>query len=414
MKAALRRVARAMGLGRLLRGLGLAPLVRRLLRREAPDDPAARNLPGVLLVGHPYGMLGVGEYLRSTAAALDAAGVPYHVRNAFDFGEEMRPKHGGALWDRLTTGRPHRANVLLMNADEMAAARRHLGRAFFADRYNVACWHWELGRFPEAWRGALDGIDELWASSRFIQATLAAAAAVPVTWMPHPVDVGGVSPVTRGALGLPERAFLFVTAFDFTSFVTRKNPRGALRAFQAAFPAARGEAVGLVVKVNGAALRPEDARAFRAWPELADPRVFVIDDALERGSLLGLFARCDCFVSLHRSEGFGRGIAEAMLLGRPVIVTGYSGNVDFTDADTACVVDYRLVDVQPGEYPHGTGQRWAEPDLEQAAASMRRVFEDRDWAAALAERGRARVEAQHGLAAAGAQCRQRLSDLGAL
>jgi glycosyltransferase involved in cell wall biosynthesis len=411
---ALRRLARALGLGRLLRRLGLLPLLRRLLGREAPDDPAARALPGVLLVGHPYGVLGVGEYLRSTAAALEAAGVPFHVRNAFDFGQELRPKHGGALWDRLTTGRPHRVNVFQMNADEMADARRHLGRAFFADRYNVACWHWELGNFPAAWRGALDGLHELWASSRFIQATLSAGTSLPVTWMPHPVDVSGVSPLPRSALGLPEHAFLFVTGFDFTSFIARKNPRGALRAFQSAFPAARGEAVGLVVKVNGAALRPEDARAFRAWPELADPRVTVVDEVLDRGSLLGLFARCDCFVSLHRAEGFGRGIAEAMLLGRPVIVTGYSGNVDFTDADTACVVGHRLVDVKPGEYPHAEGQQWAEPDLEQAAAHMRRVFADRAWAAALAERGRARVEAQHGLAAAGAHARARLQELGFL
>jgi len=412
-----RRIARALGVGALLRRLGLVPLLRRGLRQQASaeDDAAARSQPGVLLVGHPYGSLGVGEYLRSTAAALDAAGVPFHVRNAFDAGEHQRGLHSGdALWDRLTSGHPHGVNVFQMNADEMASARRHLGHAFFTGRYNVACWHWELSRFPDAWRPALEGLHELWASSRFIEGALAEVASVPVVWMPHPVDVGGISIRTRGELGLPADTFLFVTSFDFTSFVTRKNPRGALRAFLAAFPAERRAPVGLVVKVNGATLRPKEAAAFRAWPELRDPRIVVIDAMLDRGSVLGLLAQCDCFVSLHRSEGFGRGIAEAMLLAKPVIVTGYSGNMDFTDREGACVVDHRLVDVNPGEYPQAAGQQWAEPDLEQASAFMRRVFEDRVWAAGLAERGRGRVEGQHGLAAAGSRHRARLQELGFL
>ena len=134
--------------------------------------------------------------------------------------------------------------------------------------------------------------------------------------------------------------------------------------------------------------------------------------AAERAAGLDPLDLAACCAKIAAPEGPIDNASVEMLLGRPVIVTGYSGNVDFTDADTACVVNYRLVDVQPGEYPHGAGQRWAEPDLEQAAAFMRRVFEERQWAAALAERGRARVEAQHGLSAAGAHARARLQELG--
>ena len=366
-------------------------------------------------MGHPYGVLGVAEYLRASAAAFVAAGVPFHIRNAFDWGEHLKEKHTEfELWDRLTPGEPHRVNIFHINADEMANARRHLGGAFFSGRYNIGCWHWELSRFPDAWLGAAEGVDELWASSRFIQHALAEKFPIPVVWMPHPLEVPGGSGLERGDLGLPERTYLLLTTFDFTSYVTRKNPIGAVRAFRAAFPAQAGERVGLVVKANGAEARPAEAAAFLASPELSDPRVIVINEVLERRRMIGLIEQCDCFVSLHRSEGFGRGIAEAMLLGKPVIVTGYSGNMDFTNPQNACIVDYQLVDVPPGEYPFPEGQRWADPDLDQAAAYMRRLMGDPAWGAALAEKGRELVEAQHGVDAVGRRYRARLEELGFL
>jgi glycosyltransferase involved in cell wall biosynthesis len=379
------------------------------------SDRVSDAKPGALLVGHPYGVLGVGEYVRASAAAFAAAGLPFHIRNTYDSGEHLAEKHPDfPFWDRLTTGRPHRVNVFHINADEMAEARRCLGDSFFAGCHNIAAWHWELSRFPEAWLPALEGVDELWASSRFIQHALAERARVPVVWMPHPVDVSGSAAPDALDLGLPTGQFLFLVFFDFTSFVARKNPLGAIRAFRAAFPPGDVSRVGLVIKANGAAARPAEARAFLASPELRDPRVIVINEALDRRRLVDLIRRCGCFVSLHRSEGFGRGIAEALLLEKPVIVTGYSGNMDFTNPQNACIVDYQLVEVGPDEYPHAAGQRWADPDLEQAADHMRRVVSDPAWGAALAKRGRGLVEAQHGVEAVGRRYRARLEKLGFL
>ena len=407
-----RRIARKLGVGSLLRRLGLVPFLRRLV------SPAGAGLlrgdaPGALLVGHPYGVLGVGEYLRASAAAFSAAGVPFHIRNAFDWGEHLQDKHTEFdLWDRLTSGSPHRVNIFHINANEMVDARRHLGPAFFEGRYNIACWHWELSRFPDEWSSAFEGVDELWASSRFIRDTLAEKATVPVVWMPHPVAVLRGAGLDRNAFALPERTYLFLTSFDYTSFVSRKNPLGAVHAFRRAFPLERGEKVGLVIKTNGAPQRPEDARAFLASPELKDPRIVVIDEVLDRRRLIGLFDQCDCFVSLHRSEGFGRGLAEAMLLGKPVIATGYSGNMDFTNPSNACIVDYQLVPVGSAEYPHAAGQHWADPDLDQAARHMRLLASDPGFGAALAREGRELVERQHGLLPVGQRYRARLEELG--
>jgi glycosyltransferase involved in cell wall biosynthesis len=408
---ALRRFARLFGIGRLLQRLGLASHVRSILQPEDEAPPA----PGVLLVGHPYGVTGVAEYLRSSAVALAAAGVPFHIRNTFDWGEHLRDTHTEfGFWDRLTSGRPHPANVFHVNANEMAEARRHLGSRFFAGRYNIACWHWELSRFPDAWLPALQDVDEVWASSRFMRDGFAEKARVPVVWMPHPVDVRGGTGLRRADLALPEDAYLFVSTFDYTSYIARKNPMGAIRAFQSAFPAGSTNRVGLVIKSNGSAERPEEARAFLGSPELRDPRIVVIDRLMERREVIGLFEACDALVSLHRAEGFGRGLAEAMLLGKPVIATAYSGNMDFTREDNACLVDFRLIAVGRDDYPHAEGQVWADPDLAQAAAYMRRLVADPAWSAALAEKGRDFVAAQHGPAAVGERYRARLAELGVL
>jgi glycosyltransferase involved in cell wall biosynthesis len=366
-----------------------------------------------MLVGHPYGVQAVGEYLRESAAALAAAGVPFGIRNALDWGEHLRGTHPGfTSWDRLTTANPYRVNLLHVNANEMADVRRHLGAAFFAGRGTIACWHWELARFPAAWRPALKGVDELWASSRFMQRALREATRAPVLWMPHPVHLDPAPPLSRADLGLPQDAFLFLTSFDLNSYVARKNPQGALRAFQIAFPAGSADPVAFVVKVSGSTERADEARALFASSLFADPRVVVIDELLDRPRMVGLMAQCDAFVSLHRTEGFGRGLAEAMLLGKTVIATGYSGNVDFTTPRTACVVDYRLIPVEPGEYLHSEGQVWADPDLDQAAGYMQRIVRDRAWAEALATAGRELVHTQHGLAAVGGRYRARLVELG--
>jgi len=357
----------------------------------------------------------VGEYVRAAAKAFDAAGIPFRIRNTYDWNDTFADKHPTfAFADRISDQSPFAVNVFHMNADEMEGAHRTLGTEFFAGRYNIGCWHWELSRFPDAWRPALDLVDEVWASSRFIQQALAEKAACPVTWVPHPIDVEPAGRYARRDLGLPERPYLFLFAFDFTSYVARKNPQAVLQAFRRAFGPGGSDEAGLVIKLNGTHLRRAEAEAFRASPELDDPRIHVIDEVLDGGRMRGLMEVCDCFVSLHRSEGFGRGLAEAMMLGKPVIATAYSGNMDFTNPTNACLVEYSLVPVGPWEYPHPQGQIWADPDVEQAARYMRRLVREPGFGRRLGRRASAFMRMQHGPAAVGARCRARLERLGLL
>jgi glycosyltransferase involved in cell wall biosynthesis len=204
--------------------------------------------------------------------------------------------------------------------------------------------------------------------------------------------------LSRSDFGLPEHATVFLFMFDFGSFATRKNPEAVINAFLQAFPAG-DEAVHLLIKTSGAAAKSAD------WDRLrdlaSDPRIELRDARLDRSEILNLIRSTDAFVSLHRSEGFGRGPAEAMLLGVPLIVTNYSGSTDYATPDCALIVDYELVPVRETDYPGVNGQCWAEANVASAARNMRWVRENPDEARALGARGRDQIRRLYNARTAG-------------
>jgi glycosyltransferase involved in cell wall biosynthesis len=220
-------------------------------------------------------------------------------------------------------------------------------------------------------------MDEIWAPSRFIADALARRITRPVIHMPVALELTPPAAMPRERFGLPADRFLFFFAFDFLSFIERKNPQAAIAAFRAAFPEA-GRA-GLVLKCMNGSVVPEKLQAFR--DELAGDRdIFLIDDTLTREETLALIASTDAVVSLHRSEGLGLLIAEAMLLGKPVIATDYSASQDLLSAETGYPVRYSLVPVPDGAYPFAEGQVWAEPDVQHAAELMAALAANPHWA----------------------------------
>jgi glycosyltransferase involved in cell wall biosynthesis len=384
---------------------------RAVATRRAPAIAAGED--GINLVGHPYGALGMGEHIRKSAEAFAAAGIAFDIVNTFN---QVGP-HGGKFGefphlDRITQDARHRVSLFHLNADEMKLASAHLGQPFFQGRYNIGYWAWELARFPEAWYPAFEFFDEIWAPSRFIQQAVANAAPCPVVHMPLAVDFSATHPLPRRHYGLPERKLLFLFYFDFTSYVARKNPYGPLAAFRKAFADPDRDDVALVIKLNGMEQRPDDYARFREAMREQGRGVILLDRIMTDHEVRNLVRNCDCFVSLHRSEGFGRGLAEAMYYGKPVIGTGYSGNLDFMNPDNACLVDYLLVPVQPGEYPHPEGQLWADPDVEQAASYMRAIRNDAALRQRLGARAAEFMRAHHSFAATGARYRRRLARLG--
>lgn len=421
--------------------IGLEPLARQLARRLpnslrqrakvawlqllgrtapsgasiSPIAPAAQRPEfvgvrerGANLIGYARAEVGMGEHVRMSAAALATTSVSFGVFN-FAKGVPSRQNASlshGTLIDELRYG----ANIFHINADQMLLAFSELGEKSFADHYNIGYWAWELAMCPQPWVPVCRLVDEIWAPSTFIQSAFQTRTNVPVVHMPICVELPPFERLSRAAFGLPENRFLFLFVFDFLSFMERKNPLGTVRAFQRAFSRNRSD-VGLVIKaMNG---RIEDPR-WQALLDLVgdDDRVVIINETLDRNRVLGLLDCCDCFVSLHRSEGFGRGPAEAMALGKPVIATNYSGNTDFTKPDNSYLVEYALVPVGTGEYVFAEGQVWAEPDIDHAAAQMRKVFNSSNDSRQVGARAEQFIKEEFGPRAIGARYRARMQHLG--
>jgi glycosyltransferase involved in cell wall biosynthesis/SAM-dependent methyltransferase len=361
---------------------------------------AGELLPGVNLAGYFDAALGVGEAGRQVSDALDAQGVPISVvglvASQSPGGEREEARERGAA--------PHAINLLCVNADQVPALALDLGHGFFQGRYTIGLWWWEVDRFPEQWLEAFEHVDELWAATDHVADALSPISPVPVVKITLPVTLPEFERLPRERLGMPD-GFTYLFAFDHLSVFERKNPLGLIEAFKRAFEP--GEGASLVLKCMNREARPE-AHAKLLEAAAGHPDVHVLDHHVPRAEKDAMIAACDCYVSLHRSEGFGLSMAEAMLLGKPVVATGYSGNLDFMLPENSFLVDYELVEVGAGNDPYPAEAHWAEPNLDHAAEQLRAVFDDREGARARAERGAADLRRTHSPEGAGKTLARRL------
>lgn len=373
---------------------------------EVPAPEPAKGTPpplGVNVAGYLTSEMGVGEVARQMTGALDKAGVatlPVGI-------VAPRGRHGHEFAGVDATRAAHPVNLVCVNADMLPQFAADAGAAFFAHRHTIGMWWWEVSTFPERWKTSFELVDEIWAGSRFVADALSAVSPVPVVHIPLPVTLPGHPLAARERLGLPE-GFVFLFVYDYNSVFARKNPLGTLEAFVRAFPAPGGPS--LVLKSINAEHHPEDhARLVEAAAGHA--HVHLLDRFLSPTEKNQLIGSADAYVSLHRSEGFGITMAESMLLGKPVIATDYSGNTDFMSADNSWPVRYELRPIGPGADPYPADGRWAEPDLDHAAACLREVYVDREEAARRGARATADILAGHSHEAVGEAIRARLLSL---
>lgn len=263
--------------------------------------------------------------------------------------------------------------------------------------YRIAYWAWELEDIPPEWVQLAPLLDEIWAPTPFVAEAFRRRMPLPVYEMLPGLQLGEITPVTRSSLGIPEENYVFLFMFDMLSQMERKNPLAVIRAFRAAFPSERD--VTLILKVSRGATRPEALALIK--DAARDERVMVIDGVFPHAQAFGFLQMCDCFVSLHRSEGFGLCLAEAMLLGKPVIATNYSGNLAFMHLGNSLLVDYTFTDILEDMPTYKKGNRWAEPSVEHAVVHLKFCYENRTAAAALGEVGQAGIREKFSLEAMG-------------
>lgn len=350
----------------------------------APRKPLER---GVNLYGYVFAESGTGQIGRSIVAALKAAEIPYAVipfaetinRQQHEFASDAKER---AVYD---------TNFICVNADQVPLFIEKMGREILERRYNIGVWAWEVDDMPEWMAKSGESLDEVWGISQYTADGIRQRVHVPIRAFPLPVVMPAVVARSRHELGLPE-GFLALFCFDFGSVFDRKNPLAVVEAFRRAFPQP-GQASLCIKTVNGDRHVADLERLRVACADRSD--IVLMDGYRSSEGQIALMNACDVYISLHRAEGFGLTVAEAMALGKPVITTAWSSTMEFTTADNSYLVPARVVPV-PKETPvYPPTARWADPDVEAAAAALRRVYEHPDEANAIGERARRDIATLH-------------------
>lgn len=384
----------------------LAKLIsaKRRFRRQSTPSTVPQ---GINLIGYIRAQSGLGVAARGMASALESAGIPFNIIN-LESGNYSR--HTDHSWSHREARQSYYdVSVVCVNPDQNFHLRTHVPPNVLSERYVVGYWFWELPELPDEWLADFALTDEVWAASQFIGEAVSRKASAPVVPIPPVVRLNQGKTLSRSELGLPARRFLFLAMFDTRSVLQRKNPLGVLRAFKAAF-AGDSSAAALVMKFNNS--DRNDPVFQQVCEETAgDENIAVLDGDMDRDEVSSLIKACDCFVSLHRSEGFGLGPAEAMSLGKPAIITNWSGNTDYMTADNCIPIDYELVQLGRDYGPYKAHQHWAEPDLAQAAHWMKKIAHDPDLAKRIGERGRETIHARFSPEAVGKKIQARLEEI---
>lgn len=366
------------------------------IRRTPADDLAEAAAPGTLrrrelrpaglnVAGYFRAESGVGEMARLVLSGVEQSGIPYST-----FAYQARYSRQNHAFEPTGNQFAYGVNLLCVNADELYPFVRDTGPKILDNRYNVGLWWWELEEFPEISDDTDRCFDEVWVGTEHVARAVRARTAKPVHVIPVPIRRMDIAP-DRGGLDLPG-GFMFLFTFDFLSAFARKNPLGVIEAFSKAFKPDEGPV--LVIKsINGAA----EVAALEILRLAAAGRsdIRIIDGYLPPEQKDALIASCDCYVSLHRAEGYGLGMAEAVALGKPVIATNYSGSLAFLNEQNSYLVGYETTTVPADCGPYLEGAAWADPDIDEAASVMRDVYLNREESAARGRLAREQARTIH-------------------
>ena len=360
---------------------------------------------GVNLIGGIRTQTGLGQSCRLVADLLEGTDFDYTITDYCADKQVGRNDHSHDA--EVTDERKYGINLLHMNPYELRVAYLEMGNELLDERYNIGYWLYELEKLPNGWVEAIDLVDEIWTPSEYISRLFRTLTDKPVYTMPYSVSAPTLDKMNRQYFGLPDDKFLYLLMYDTNSTMTRKNPQGAIAAYKKAFPVEKND-VGLVIKINH--LKAEQEEQLKK--ELQGyHNVYFVDRTLEKVEVNSLIKNVDVFISLHRAEGFGLVMAEAMLNGTACIATNYSSNTEFMDEKCACMVGYELVDMvgDTGGYPKGS--KWAEASVDEAAEYALRLYEDKAFYQTIVTNGKKRMDEEMNYETASLRVEKRLREI---
>ncbi len=383
------------------------PLEKKVVRQEEIPKPyePGRYPEGINLYGLFRSEIGLSQGAKLYARTLEEGKIPHTLLN-LDFVAEL-PQSDRSFDGWLTVENKYAINVVHINPPEWQYAVAIFPKKQFDRHYNIGVFLWELERVPRDWIPMFDYVDEIWAPSGFIAEAVRKETDKPVTVIPYGMEAPYDGKLTRADFGLSEEDFLALMMFDSRSAAGRKNPGAAIDAFREAY-GENPEHAKLVIKINN----PKDEDIAFVEEHLGGKTGYVlITERMEKKKLNSLIRLCDVFISLHRAEGFGLVMAEAMMLGTPCVATNWSSNTEFMNEDCACMVGYELVPVN-GEYPGDDGtMQWAEPDAHQAAKFLKRLRDEPEYYKEKAEKGFQYISKKLSMKACAEAIKERMSQI---
>ena len=382
--------------------------MRRCLKARRHGGTPQKIGYGVNFVGNLSGATAQAQSSRLVLQGLERSGIPVFSDDHPSFRHVFIPKRIPPILRERRTRLPYNVTVLRIDAAEMPEFCARRGTRFFRENYIIGYWLWEQAELEPEHIRCLDLIDEIWTPSEFVSTAVRRYTDKPVYTMPYAVEVVSDSSFDHAHFGLPEDRLLYMIGFDGdTESLERKNPIEAASAFASAFPDG-SENVGLIVKAVGAS--KFELNAIRDAVGVGKP-VYPFTKKLPKGETDSLLACADVLISLHRGESFGLSMAEAMLLGKPVVASAWSANMEYMDNECACLVPCTMETLEHECPPYHKGSVWAKPDAEKAAALIKLLYTDSEKREFVGRMAKERAEERFGAEQAVEKMSARLAEL---
>ncbi|MDY7007075.1 MAG: glycosyltransferase, partial [Cyanobacteriota bacterium] len=339
---------------------------------ELLSIPTIPQKLGINIAGFVKGELGIGEGVRATLRAVETTNIPFVINNIISTPHRNSDK----TYQTFTQENPHPINLFQVNANEVKTfLKKPTVRQYFTNKYNIGFWAWELPKFPPEWITAFTPFNEIWTYSNYCAESISMVSSIPVIKMMPSIYLP-IPKISRKELGLPTEKFIFLFIFDFFSRLERKNPLATIAAFKKAFGNSNPDVLLLIKSSNSQKFPRDKSRLINSIGD--SPNIKHIDGYLSKEKINALLYHCNCYVSLHRAEGFGLTMAEAMFYGKPVIATGYSSNTEFMNVGNSFLVEYEKVAIADHYGPYKQGDIWANPNIEHCANLMKYMFNNSD------------------------------------
>lgn len=391
----------------------LRAVKRKLVRQELEKIIQTKIEPfnpdkypnGINLIGSIKAPSGLGQSCRLIENVLQNTDIDYSIYN---YSQSPSTNDENSSYDqKISKELPYNINLLHINAHEFPLACTELSKSTWDYRYNIAFWLWEIEEFPDEWTECMKYLDEIWTPAEFVSESIRKKTSLPVKTVPYHVAAPIDAQYDRKYFNLPEDKFLFLAMYDSHSIMERKNPEAALNAFRDAFDSGNKE-VGIVIKINHPQQKDLDVinKILEGYEN-----VYLIKETLEKTQVNSLTKCVDVVVSLHRAEGFGLVLAEAMMLGVPTIATNWSSNTEFMNSEVACMVDYDLITLEEEIWPYKKGIRWADAKVSQASAYMQKLYEDRDFYKEISVKAKEYIDDKLGMKRAVSLIEKRISEI---